>query len=59
MSKRPPCPEELAHAYVPVQEYGKRYSPEAALQKGTIFPELYQPYRKGERYCNRDEEDRD
>ncbi|MCR4419783.1 MAG: spore coat associated protein CotJA [Clostridia bacterium] len=37
----------LARAYVPFQEYTRRYSPEEGLKKGTIFPELYQPYRLG------------
>ncbi|MCK4257628.1 MAG: spore coat associated protein CotJA [Halanaerobiales bacterium] len=37
---------ELARAYVRVQKYDKQYSPEDALMKGTIFPELYRPYPK-------------
>ncbi len=37
---------ELAKAYVPIQKYDKQYSPEVGLMKGTIFPELYRPYKK-------------
>ena len=40
---------ELARAYVPYQQYSKNYSPEEALNKGTYFPELWKPYRKGRR----------
>lgn len=35
----------LAHAYVPWQVYDKAFSPREALMKGTLFPELYGPYR--------------
>ncbi len=28
------------YAYVPFQQLGKLYSPEAALKNGTVFPEL-------------------
>ena len=34
----------LAQAFVIWQKYGQTYSPAEALQKGTIFPELYRPY---------------
>lgn len=34
----------LAHAYVPRQTYSKAYSPQEALMKGTLFPELYGVY---------------
>ena len=35
----------LAMAYVPVQpQISKVYSPEAALQQGTLFPELDKPF---------------
>ena len=34
----------LARAYVPYQIYTKSYSPKEALEKGTMFPELYSPY---------------
>lgn len=36
---------ELARAYVPIQIYTRQYRPEVALMRGTIFPELYRPYR--------------
>ncbi|MFW6034754.1 MAG: spore coat associated protein CotJA [Halothermotrichaceae bacterium] len=35
----------LAHAYVPFQRYTENFPPEKALRKGTLFPELYMPYR--------------
>lgn len=34
----------LAQAYVIWQKYGPIFSPAEALEKGTIFPELYSPY---------------
>ncbi|MFZ5644416.1 MAG: spore coat associated protein CotJA [Bacillota bacterium] len=34
----------LARAYVPIQRYGPLYSPREALERGTLFPELYRPY---------------
>ena len=34
----------LARAYVPWQRYGATYNPQEALEKGTLFPELYRPY---------------
>lgn len=37
-------PVQLAQAYVPWQRYGKTYSPGEALEKGTLFPELYSHY---------------
>jgi len=36
----------LAEAYIPIQSYGKIYDPRTALMHGTLFPELYRPYRK-------------
>ncbi|WDV46749.1 spore coat associated protein CotJA [Clostridiaceae bacterium M8S5] len=36
---------KLAHAYVPFQMLGNIYSPEHALKNGTLFPELYMPYK--------------
>ncbi|QIB27069.1 spore coat associated protein CotJA [Caloranaerobacter azorensis] len=36
---------ELAKAYIPYQIMGKIYCHEEALKKGTIFPELYMPYK--------------
>jgi hypothetical protein len=38
----------LARAYVVIQKYNTTYSPEIALVRGTIFPELYFPYQRGE-----------
>lgn len=43
-----PVMPKLAEAYVPYQEYKTSYSPEEALEKGTMFPELYSPYHKDE-----------
>lgn len=34
----------LAMCYVPYQEYGKTYAENVALEKGTIFPDLYFPF---------------
>ncbi|NLC77056.1 MAG: spore coat associated protein CotJA [Clostridia bacterium] len=41
---RPPQ-MRLARAYVPWQRYGRTFSPREALMKGTLFPDLYFPYR--------------
>lgn len=39
-----PCQQvRLAHACVPPQTYNVVYSPAEALDKGTLFPELFQP----------------
>lgn len=35
---------ELARAYVLYQRYGPTYPPREALEKGTLFPDLYRPY---------------
>ena len=35
----------LARAYVPFQQYTRRFEPFDGLMRGTIFPELYLPYR--------------
>lgn len=35
----------LAHAYVPWQTYDKAFSPKEALNKGTLFPNLWGVYR--------------
>lgn len=35
----------LAHAYVPWQFYNRAFCPEEALAKGTLFPELFGPYK--------------
>lgn len=37
---------QLARAYVVIQQYNTLYSPEVALMRGTIFPELYFPYER-------------
>lgn len=36
----------LAEVYIPMQEYREIFDPQEALCRGTIFPELYRPYRK-------------
>lgn len=36
----------LARAYVPFQIYSERWEPMKGLMYGTIFPELYIPYRR-------------
>lgn len=36
---------KLAHAYVPFQEVDEIYSPSEALCKGTLFPQLFMPYK--------------
>jgi hypothetical protein len=44
------CPQpgvELARAYVPFQQYTTTFPiKEALLKRGTLFPELYKPYKK-------------
>ena len=40
---------KLAHAYVPFQHYSRSYSPREALQRGTLYPELYMPYKPSRR----------
>ncbi len=35
---------ELARAYIPIQRFGQTYSLPEALEKGTLFPELWRPY---------------
>jgi hypothetical protein len=37
-------PARLAQAYVIWQKYGRTFTPAEALEKGTIFPDLYSPY---------------
>lgn len=41
--------EALARAYVPFQIMNQVFSPSEALKKGTLFPELYRPYKAGTR----------
>ena len=36
---------KLARAYVPIQVMSSVYDPKQALKHGTLFPELYQPYK--------------
>jgi len=38
-------PQELAQAYVRMQPLEAVFTPEEALRHGTLFPNLYQPYR--------------
>jgi hypothetical protein len=40
---------QLARAYVPFQIFTTRLEPLEGLRHGTIFPELYMPYRPWER----------
>ncbi len=43
------CPDrrlELAQAYIPFQNYGPRFEPMEALSKGTLFIDLYRPYKR-------------
>lgn len=46
MAKMLPVPQqlELARAYIPFQQYTVSFSPQVALERGTMFPELYRPY---------------
>lgn len=37
-------PARLAQAYVIWQKYGRTFTPAEALEKGTLFPELFSPY---------------
>lgn len=39
---------DLAKAYVPFQIMNQVYNQQEALQKGTLFPELYKPYIVGD-----------
>jgi len=36
---------KLAQAYIPLQEYRNLFNVNEALYHGTIFRELYQPYK--------------
>ena len=40
-------PVSLAMAYVKNQSFGKVYEPREALDRGTLFPELYMPFSGG------------
>ncbi len=35
--------KKLAHAYVPFQRFTDKYPLDVALNKGTLFPELWMP----------------
>ncbi len=35
----------LARAYIPFQIMNQVFTPSEALKKGTLFPELYRPYK--------------
>lgn len=37
-------PARLAQAYVIWQKYGRTFTPAEALEKGTLFPDLFSPY---------------
>ncbi|NLV77202.1 MAG: spore coat associated protein CotJA [Tissierellia bacterium] len=36
----------LARVYIPFQIMNGVFSPSEALKKGTLFPELYKPYKE-------------
>ena len=38
----------FGHSYVMDQGLKKTFSPEEALKKGTVFPELFSPYSPGD-----------
>jgi hypothetical protein len=42
----------LAAAYIPYQKLCTLLSPENALKAGTIFPELFSPYKKMDNHCS-------
>jgi hypothetical protein len=42
----------IGMAYVPVQKWQNIYKAEAALMKGTVFPELYLPFLGKEALMN-------
>lgn len=53
--ERPYCEDlPLAIASVPMQEFQKLYPPEVALERGTMFDELYLPFEGKE--CRRYDE---
>lgn len=39
---------KLAHAYVPFEKLCTTFTPLSGLRKGTIFPPLYNVYRRGQ-----------
>ncbi len=46
-----PSDPVVGMAYVPWQQLEEVYDPEVALQRGTIFPELFKPFTAGGRCC--------
>jgi hypothetical protein len=36
----------LARAYIPYQVYKRQFDLREALEKGTLYPELYRPFEK-------------
>lgn len=42
----------LAMAYVPMQQFKNLYESDEGLQKGTIFSELYKPFRGWKGGCS-------
>lgn len=40
---------QLATAYIKFQIMNQVFNPSEALRKGTLFPELYDPYMPGEK----------
>ncbi len=45
MDQRRFCDPELARAHIVIQKFTDSFSPQEALAKGTLFPELYCPYK--------------
>lgn len=41
--------KKLAQAYIPWQRFNQCFSPSEALDRGTLFPELYRPYQEKRR----------
>ncbi|MFO7152438.1 MAG: spore coat associated protein CotJA [Bacillota bacterium] len=48
-SKGYPGGMRLGEAYVPFQIYGETFDPKTALMYGTLFPDLFRPYRPAHR----------
>ena len=43
LEERYPMEERVGYAFVPIQKFDKIYTPEEALERGTLFPELDLP----------------
>ena len=41
--------KRLAQVYIPMQIYGETFDLRTALNRGTLFPELYRPYSPSNR----------